>query len=75
MDKKVGDTKLPLINQSQIKLYIKTRGFKSTESFIVQLQEGVKLLIDQAIDIAQANGRKTISNKDLIFTRRRALYK
>ncbi len=55
-----------LIVQSKIKDYIRAKsGMNTSGSVSVQLSDAIRQLLDRAIASAQADGRKTVMDRDV----------
>ncbi len=54
-----------LVVASKVRDYIKSKGFLTAGELVPELSCKVYCLLDSAIERANANGRKTVSSKDL----------
>jgi len=60
------EEKVPLlIVASKVKAYVKDKGLRTSEGFLHMLSERLTITIDQCIEDALADGRKTVMDKDV----------
>ena len=54
-----------LVVQSKVKEYIKSKGCNTSSNAVDALSIAVAELLNKAIERCKANGRKTVSDKDI----------
>lgn len=60
-----GAPKEILIINSKLKAYIKAKGFSTASTVAEKLSEKVRVLIDQAVESAKNDKRKTVMDRDI----------